>query len=142
ALNHFAGPIFYTQARACIGICHPRGAVLSRLCPYGIERTEGTFRGARATALCGLCRNRRISSVFRSITNGVTARRNDRHLWRNVGGNPVLVDRNTSHNSKPLVISAPKQGALAFDRGRKGGMPVWRTTGRSAFRDMPDMAGQ
>jgi hypothetical protein len=31
-----------------------------------------------------------------------------------------LVDRDTSHNSKPLLISAPKQGALAFDRGRKG----------------------
>jgi hypothetical protein len=53
-----------------------------------------------------------------------------------------LVDRDTSHNSKPLLISAPKQRALVFDRGRnRGECPFGAQAGMSAFRDMPDVAG-
>ena len=53
-----------------------------------------------------------------------------------------MVDRDTSHNSKPLLISAPKQERSHPIAEEKGGMPVWRATGRSAFRDMPDVAGR
>ena len=119
ARHNFAGAVFYAQAGACIGICGPGGTAVSRLCPYGVERPEGVFRRRGAASLRGLRSNRRISSVLCSIADSLTARRDDRHLRRNARGNFVLGDRNPSHNAKPFLIMAPRQGSP--DRGRKTG---------------------
>ena len=54
-----------------------------------------------------------------------------------------MVDRDTSHNSKPVLISAPKQERshpIAEEKGEE--CPFGAQTGRSAFRDMPDVAGR
>jgi len=58
ARHNFAGAIFYAQAGACIGICGPGRAAVSRVCPYRVERPQGGFRRPGASALRGLRRNR------------------------------------------------------------------------------------
>ena len=58
ARHNFAGAIFYAQAGACIGICGPSPAAVSRGCPHRVERTQGAFRRPGASALRGLRSNR------------------------------------------------------------------------------------
>jgi hypothetical protein len=60
-----------------------------------------------------------------------------RHLWRNAGGNPVLVDRDTSHNSKPLLISATAQKDRHRTAEKRAECPFGAQTGMSVFRNIP-----
>src|SRR5207248_4179254 len=45
ARHNFAGAIFYAQAGACIGICGPGRAAVSRVCPFGVERPQALSAG-------------------------------------------------------------------------------------------------